>query len=326
MSNLLNILQNNADFLIMGGVFFSVVMFVMAGVMAFRGRDPVKRRLAGGRAEGEAQEIEDDQVSLRRDEEQHGGVAQALKPMESHLLPTNKAELSAIRRRMMQAGYYTSTVLTKYYLLRLVLAIVLPAIALAVTPLISAKMSWETVALAVALSGIIGMYLPTAWISRKIENRQQQCRDGFPDALDMLLVSVEAGLGLDAAINRVGAEIGAAYPVLGEHFQRVGAELRAGQSREGALRSMSDQIGIEEVGSLVTLLIQSDMLGTSIAAALRVHADDMRIKRLLKAEEKAHMLPVKMTVPLILGILPPLVIVILAPALIRFMRVSSGSG
>jgi tight adherence protein C len=322
----LNVLQQNTEYLVMGGVFFSVVMFVMAGVMAFRGRDPVKRRLAGGQAQGEAEVSGGaDPVSLRRDEEEVTGVSQALKPMAPHLLPTDQKELSAIRRRMMQAGYYRPSAMTKYYLLRLILAAVLPIIALIVAPQMSAKMSWETVALVVALSGIIGMYMPTVWISRRIESRQQQCRDGFPDSLDMLLISVEAGLGLDAAINRVGGEIGAAYPVLGEHFQRVGAELRAGQSREGALRSMSDQIGIEEVGSLVTLLIQSDMLGTSIAQALRVHADDMRIKRLLKAEEKAHMLPVKMTVPLILGILPPLVIVILAPAIIRFMRVS-GSG
>jgi tight adherence protein C len=306
----------------MGGVFISVVMFVVAGVMVFRGRDPIKRRLAGERAEGEAKE-EDEKVFLRRDQDK-GGVSKALKPMEPHLLPTDASELSQARKRMLQAGYYQPSALTKYYVIRLCLALALPAIALAFSPVFSAKISWETITLLVALSGVIGMYMPTAWVSRCIENRQQQCRDGFPDALDMLLVSVEAGLGLDAAINRVGSEIGAAYPVLSQHFQRVGAELRAGQSREGALRGMSDQIGIEEVGSLVTLLIQSDMLGTSIAQALRVHADDMRIKRLLKAEEKAHMLPVKMTVPLILGILPPLVIVIMAPGIIRFMRVSGG--
>jgi tight adherence protein C len=222
---------------------------------------------------------------------------------------------------MLQAGYYKSSALAKYYVLRIILAILLPAIAVIVLPQVWAKLNWDMIALLVAISSVVGLFLPTVWVSRRIENRQQQCRDGFPDALDMLLISVEAGLGLDAAINRVGMEIGGAYPVLGEHFQLVGAELRAGQSREGALRSMADSIGIEEVGSLVTLLIQSDMLGTSIAQALRVHADDMRIKRMLRAEEKAHMLPVKMTVPLILGILPPLVIVILAPAIIRFMRV-----
>jgi tight adherence protein C len=321
----LNVLQQNTDYLAMGGIFFSVVIFVMAGVMAFRSRNPVRRRLAGEQARGEAEVSGSDPVSLRRNEEEVTGVSQALKPIAPHLLPTSQKELSAIRRRMMQAGYYRPSALTKYYLLRLILAALLPLITLIVAPQMSTKMTWETVALVVALAGIIGLYLPTVWVSRRIESRQQQCRDGFPDSLDMLLISVEAGLGLDAAINRVGGEIGAAYPVLGEHFQRVGAELRAGQSREGALRSMSDQIGIEEVGSLVTLLIQSDMLGTSIAQALRVHADDMRIKRLLRAEEKAHMLPVKMTVPLILGILPPLVIVILAPAIIRFMRVS-GSG
>ncbi len=302
----------------------AVVIFVIAGVMMFRARDPVKRRLAGETAEGEASD-DSDRVSLRRDEGQDG-VSKALKPLEPHLLPTDEKELSQARKRMVQAGYYRPSAISKYYLLRLCLTLVLPGITLALSPYFSAKISWETIALVVALSGVVGMYLPTVWVSRCIESRQQQCRDGFPDCLDMLLISVEAGLGLDAAINRVGAEIGAAYPVLGEHLQRVGAELRAGQSREGALRGMSDQIGIEEVGSLVTLLIQSDMLGTSIAQALRVHADDMRIKRLLKAEEKAHMLPVKMTVPLILGILPPLVIVILAPGIIRFLRVSAAAG
>lgn len=325
MSNLMALVQQNMEFLIMGGIFLSVVMFVMAGMFVFRGRDPVKRRLAGDRADGEARAVSGgDQVSLRRDQDDHGSVAEVLKPIAPHLLPTDQAELGAARKRMVQAGYYRSSALTKYYILRIALAILLPAIALIVLPQISAKMTWETVALLVALSGVVGLFIPTVWVSRRIESRQQQCRDGFPDALDMLLISVEAGLGLDAAINRVGAEIGGAYPVLGEHFQRVGAELRAGQSRESALRSMSDHIGIEEVGSLVTLLVQSDMLGTSIAQALRVHADDMRIKRMLKAEEKAHMLPVKMTVPLILGILPPLVIVILAPAIIRFMRVGGG--
>jgi tight adherence protein C len=325
VSNLMNLMQQNTELLIMAGIFLSVVMFVMAGMLVFKGRDPVKRRLAGGRAEGEAQAAaRADPVSLRRADEDHGSVAEALKPIAPHLLPTDQLELGAARKRMVQAGYYRASALTKYYVLRLILAVVLPGIALVVVPQVSAKMTWETVALLVALSGIVGLYLPTVWVTRKISSRQQQCRDGFPDALDMLLISVEAGLGLDAAINRVGAEIGAAYPVLGVHFQRVGAELRAGQSREAALRSMSDQIGIEEVGSLVTLLIQSDTLGTSIAQALRVHADDMRIKRMLKAEEKAHMLPVKMTVPLILGILPPLVIVILAPAIIRFMRVGGG--
>jgi len=325
VSNLMNLMQQNAEILIMAGIFLSVVMFVMAGMFAFRGRDPVKRRLAGGRAEGEAEVVGGgDQVSLRRNQEEHGAVADALRPIAPHLLPSNLLELSAARKRMVQAGYFRPSALTKYYLLRIALAIILPAITIIVLPQVSGKMNWDMIAILVAISGVIGLFLPTAWVSRRIANRQQQCRDGFPDALDMLLISVEAGLGLDAAINRVGMEIGGAYPVLGEHFQTVGAELRAGQSREGALRSMSDHIGIEEVGSLVTLLIQSDMLGTSIAQALRVHADDMRIKRMLKAEEKAHMLPVKMTVPLILGILPPLVIVILAPAIIRFMRVDGG--
>ncbi|MDH3242308.1 MAG: hypothetical protein OEO83_16770, partial [Alphaproteobacteria bacterium] len=167
----------------MAGVFLSVVMFVMAGVFAFRGRDPVKRRLAGGRAEGEANVVAaGDPVSLRRNEEDRGGVADALRPIAPHLLPSNQLELGAARKRMMQAGYYRSSALAKYYVLRIILAILLPAITVVVLPQVSAKMNWDMIALLVAISGVVGLFLPTVWVSRRIENRQQQCRDGFPDA------------------------------------------------------------------------------------------------------------------------------------------------
>jgi tight adherence protein C len=326
MDQLVALIGERLEFVVMGGVFVSVVLAVLAVVALARGKSPVQRRLAGGRPSGgEAEADGAHAVSLRMKDEE-SSLGRALRPIESSVLPTDTGELTEIRKTLLQAGYTKPSAVTVYYTLRLVLAVTLPLIALLLSPLLSRRMSWEMIALAIAMSGLIGMYLPTVWVSRRTASRQLACREGFPDALDMLLVSVEAGLGLDAAINRVGAEIGTAYPILGEHFRRVGAELRAGKSREAALRGMSDAIGIEEVGSLVTLLVQSDMLGTSIAQALRVHADDMRIKRMLKAEEKAHMLPVKMTVPLILGILPPLVLVILTPAIIRFLRVSGGGG
>jgi tight adherence protein C len=119
----------------------------------------------------------------------------------------------------------------------------------------------------------------------------------------------------------VGKEIGHAYPLLGEQFRLTGLELRAGKTRHEALRNFSDRVGIEEVASLVTLLVQSDALGTSIAQTLRIHADEIRVKRMLRAEEKAHKLPVKLSIPLVTLILPALLIVILSPGVINIMRI-----
>ena len=151
--------------------------------------------------------------------------------------------------------------------------------------------------------------------------RQLAVQEGFPDSLDMMVVCVEAGLGLDAAFNRVGTQMAPAYPILAQHFGMVSLELRAGKSREEALRGFSERIGLPEINSFVILMIQSDQLGTSIAQTLRVHSDEMRIKRMLRAEEKAHRLPVMLAIPLVVGILPCMMTVALLPSIIRVMRV-----
>jgi tight adherence protein C len=315
-------LLDNLEIIALVAIFGAVVLAVIAVISLVGDRNPAVQRLAGMGTSGNGGSRQD--ASLRLDDEKIGVFGRALKSIESQLLPSDESELTESRKKMLRAGFHAKSALRIYFFMRLVLGVVFPVLILIILPEVS-SMTWERVALVAGVMGIVGIYAPMFWVSYQTSVRQQACRDGFPDALDMLLVSVEAGLGLDAAINRVAAEIGTAHPVLGEHFRRVGSELRAGRSREMALRSMADMIGIEEVGSLVTILIQSELLGTSIASALRVHADDMRLKRLMKAEEKAHMLPVKMTVPLILGILPPLVLVILAPAIINFMRVG-GNG
>lgn len=322
MQTLTELLSRNIEIIFFVTVFGVVVLVVAAVFLIVRDRLGKTRRLTGEGGGGERDEEEN--FSLRLAHENPGGFGRALKAVEHVILPSDTGELTEARKKMMRAGYSSPGALRLYYLLRASLGIFLPGIILLMSSELSRVMEWRNIGLLAAVLGLVGMFSPTAWVSSRTRKRQEACRDGFPDALDMLLVSVEAGLGLDAAINRVAAEIGAAHPILAEHFQRVGSELRAGRSREVALRNMSDQIGIEEVGSLVTMMIQSDMLGTSIAQALRVHADDMRLKRMMRAEEMAHMLPVKMTVPLILGILPPLVLVILAPAIINFMRVKGG--
>ena len=191
---------------------------------------------------------------------------------------------------------------------------------LALAPLFSANIPVEKVlATGLALT-IFGLYLPSVWVTQRIRDRRRAFQESFPDALDMLMVCVEAGLGLDSAFSRVGEQMAMAHPVLAQHFGLVSLELRAGKSREAAMRNMSARIGAPEVTSFVVLLIQSDELGTSIASTLRVQAEEMRLKRMLRAEERAHMLPVKMSVVLITCLLPAMFVVILSPAVIRIVR------
>ena len=166
----------------------------------------------------------------------------------------------------------------------------------------------------------LGFYAPQLWLHSAITSRKERIVDGFPDALDLMVVCVEAGLGLDQAINRVGSEVMKGHPDLGTEFSLLNLELRAGLSREQALRNLVTRTDLDDIRSLVALLIQTDRFGTSIGQALRVHSDSMRMKRRLKAEEKAAQLPVKLMVPLILFIFPCLMVVIIGPGAIQLMN------
>jgi tight adherence protein C len=165
-----------------------------------------------------------------------------------------------------------------------------------------------------------GYYGPQMWLRNMITKRKERLVNGFPDALDLMVVCVEAGLGLDQAIYRVGNEVKQGHPDLGEEFILLNLELRAGLSREQALRNLVNRTDLEDIRSLVALLIQTDRFGTSIGLALRVHSDSMRLRRRLKAEEKGAMLPVKLMIPLILFIFPALMVVIIGPGVINLMR------
>ncbi len=166
----------------------------------------------------------------------------------------------------------------------------------------------------------VGFYSPKIWLNSAVSSRKQKLVDGFPDALDLMVVCVEAGLGLDQAIARVGMEVKAGHPDLGEEFLLLNLELRAGLSREQGLRNLVNRTNLDDIRSLVALLIQTDRFGTSVGQALRVHSDSMRLARRLRAEEKAAQLPVKLMIPLILFIFPSLMVVIIGPGVISLMR------
>ena len=316
LQDLLDQLSGGGDLLpllVMGLIFASVALGVLATSGLVTTRASLRRRLQGD--EGPAPRTA---LSLRAGEGQ-SWLERLLKPLSDRLTPADEVSANSVRMKLVQAGFMNRSAVGTYYAIRLVCGVGFPMLLLLFLPLVAKNITVNQMMLIGASAILTGLYLPPALLAKRIEGRQLEINEGFPDALDMMLVCVEAGLGLDAAINRVGQEIGKAHRVLGHQMELVGLELRAGKPRQEALRNLADRTGVDEVRSLVTLLIQSDALGSSIAQSLRVHAEDMRIRRMLKAEEKAHKLPVKLAIPLILCVLPSLMIVILSPAALRIM-------
>lgn len=235
-----------------------------------------------------------------------------VQPLQRYILPPDIQRRSSLRLRLLQAGYTEPNAPAVYYATRIALGIGFPVVTGVVASLFATTI--PSVVLPLVVSGIIGYILPTFIVSRRVSSRQRLVRVGFPDALDMMLMCVEAGLGLDAAINRVGQEIRLPHPLLGEHFDLLSAEIRAGKMRAEAFRAFSDRLGIEEVRAFIALLVQSEELGTNMADALRSMSDDMRQRRLLRAEELANMVSTKLSMVLALIIVPVLLAVIVSPA------------
>ena len=155
---------------------------------------------------------------------------------------------------------------------------------------------------------------PKYWVTRRVDSRKEEITNGFPDALDMMLVCVEAGQSLDQSILRVAREIRAGFPALADEFEIVSHEMKAGKDRISVLKDMGERAGVADVASFVTVLVQSTSFGTSIAEALRVYAAEMRDKRVMRAEEKANTLPTKMTLATMVLTVPPLLIILVGPS------------
>lgn len=296
-------------------LFTAVFIGVLAVPRLVTSRSPVERRLAPTRPiaqlEGAPTLRPGDNTSL---------WSQLLAGLEKRAIPTNEKERTTARVRLLQVGYGGRNAVRNYFAIRLLLSVLLPVGFLLLAPMFTRNMPVEKVMVITVCLLVAGLYLPSAFVSNRIRNRQRAIQESFPDALDMLMVCVEAGLGLDSAFTRVGAQMASAHPVLAEEFALVSLELRAGKSREAAMRNFAERIGTTEITSFVVLLIQSDQLGTSVAQTLRVQAEEMRIKRMLRAEEKAHMLPVKLSIPLVLCLLPSMIAVAVLPGIIRIIR------
>lgn len=256
-----------------------------------------------------------------RSESAESNWLKLVKAIESSGLNLVDTKDQAVRQKLIAAGYTAPYAPRIYTLVRLVLVVGLPLLALAYMWLSGSSPGLGSLYLTLMIAAALGLYIPNIFIRAKGARRQRAIINGFPDALDLMLVCVEAGLGLEAAFTRVGMEMTTSHPRLAEQLGVVVLELRAGRSREDALRRMADRAGVDEIRAFSTLLIQSTKLGSSIAQTLRTYAAEMRERRRMRAEEKAHRLPVLLSIPLVACMLPVMIGVLMLPAVIRVVRV-----
>ena len=291
-------------------VFAATAMLAFGLMASLRIRTDVRRRVAGVRIHDAA----GDRHSLR-----HASLKAAQRLIDyanRHFSGEAKSGGKLLRSRLIQAGFLDPRAATFYFLARTAAAIAFAAGALFVVPILLPGMVGHVWLLA-WLAACVGYLAPKIYLDRRIASRREQHRAGFPDFMDLLVVCANAGLSMEAALDRVGRELSDSYPSLSANLYMTNLELRAGRTLGEALEHLADRLGLEEARAFASLLQQSEELGSSLTDTLRVYSEDMRHKRMSVAEEKAYSLPAKLSVPLILCIFPVIIIVIMLPVYVR---------
>lgn len=247
-------------------------------------------------------------------------VVKAAKPFANLSLPNEGWENSALRRHFVQAGWRSPNAPVVFFAIKSFFAFGLPLALWLLRVTTDSNMPLNSFISMVAFFSALGFYLPNFVLNRMVDIRQREIFENFPDALDLLTICVEAGLSLEGALNRVAKEIELNSPILAEELQLVCLEFRAGSTKERALRNLALRTGVDDVDTLVAMLIQSEKFGTSIGESLRVHSEMLRVKRQQRAEEKAAKVAVKLIFPLVLCIFPSILIVVAGPAMIRIVK------
>src|SRR5580692_8549083 len=277
----------------------SALIFLATGTLAFavmlgvRSREAVRRRAA-------RVNIDDDTSGNGRRSLRYSGVRAAQKLVAyttKHYSSVDSKDVKMLRQRLIQAGVYNPHGTAYFFLAR----------------------GAGALGLFVMVGGVLGYLVPSFYLDRRIKGKRLEHQAGFPDFMDLLVVCADAGLSMEAALDRVGRELGVSYPSLAANIHMANLEIRAGRTMTEALEHLGDRLGLEEARSFATLIQQSDELGSSISDALRVYSDDMRHKRLSRAEEKAYSLPAKLAVPMMVCIFPVLFVVILCPVIVRMV-------
>ncbi|WP_323763650.1 type II secretion system F family protein [Marinovum sp.] len=257
-----------------------------------------------------------------------GTTNKKLEKYGSFLEPQDQESYSEIQKKLMQAGYRGRDAVRMFHAAQVILGVLALALGLAYYYLVLGPENATTQQMVMYIlgPGAAGYFLPKYWITSRAGKRHEEIEDGFPDALDMMLVCVEAGQSLDQSILRVSKEIQSSYQELAYEFQVVSHEIKAGKDKSTVLNDMGERCGVQDIASFVTVLIQAQTFGTSIAEALRVYAGEMRDKRVMRAEEKANKLPTKMTLVTMGLTVPPLLIILVGPSAMGIMKLGSLAG
>jgi tight adherence protein C len=270
--------------------------------------DPVRRRLSAMA------------VDTKSSAEMAARLLRILEPVNRFFLPSAIDERGKMDRKLMYAGLRSATALPLFYAIKTGLALLLLLSVLVATAWLP-QWSATKIIFCAMFAAFIGLVIPNTVLDHMVERRQKRLRDGFPDALDLLVVCVEAGLGLTAALQRVSDELKFSHPDLGAEFARVTAEMRAGIEREAALKALAARTGLEDIRGLVSLLIQTLKFGTSIGETLRVYSEEFRDKRMQRAEELAARIGTKLIFPLVFCLFPSFFVVAIGPAVVRLVDV-----
>lgn len=294
----------------------TLMIFLATAVLAFaimamvRVHGAVKRRTAGINVD----------VASERDYSSPAARRPGLKAAEriidyaqKHYSASDSKDMKVLRKRLLLAGIYDPRGVAFFFLTRTVLAVGLAVAAMLLGPGQGNSMYW----MIVGAAAMFGYVAPSVYLDRRIKHRREEHRAGFPDFMDLLVVCADAGLSMEAALDRVGRELADSYPSLCANIHMANLEIRAGRTMTEALEHLAERLGLDEARSFATLIQQSDELGSSVTEALRVYSDDMRHKRLSRAEEKAYSLPVKLSLPMMVCIFPVLFVVILLPVAVR---------
>ncbi len=304
------------DMMSIGILFALAAGLIIYSVMPRRGeaRDALKRRLEGRRSVEETAEVRD---QARRSATE--SIVKKATPMLSRLvMPVSAEEQTQLRMKLMQAGFRARQAQTMFLASKTAMAVV--GLMVGVGVAMSQGWSGQWMVGSGVIGAALGFLSPGLWLSSAISSRKEKLRRGLPDILDLLVVSVESGLALDAGIKRVGDEMAMVHPDLSEEFRLATRETQMGIRRAEALENMSNRCGLDELRSLVSVIAQAERFGTSVAKALRSQSDSMRTKRRQKAEEKAQQTSVKLMIPLVLFIFPAMGVVLAGPAAIQMFE------
>ncbi|KIC41278.1 pilus assembly protein TadC [Ruegeria sp. ANG-R] len=303
--------ENLGEFgpLIVVGVLGLFMILVTVPLMLNQPEDPLKKLQRSNTAPKNGKKEKKERLRNASRNEQ-------LEKFANFLEPQNEEEYSAVQLKLRQAGYQSKDAVRFYHFAQFALGIIGILIGVSLVTVFAGDQEFDSTQLLIRVlgPGIAGYFVPKYWITRRVEERKEAIVNGFPDTLDLMLVCVEAGQSLDQAIVRVASEMKASYPDLALEFEVVAYEMKAGKEKDTVLRDFATRCGVQDVSAFVTVMIQSATFGTSIAEALRVYAEEMRDKRVMRAEEAANKLPTKMTLATMMLTVPPLLVILVGPS------------